>query len=278
MKHNQSEPTQEITHLLLTRFNLDYSLTDGKPYICDERWHQERFKLFFTYCMPSVKDQSCKDFTWLIFFNRALKNNYQKEIEKAERDVPQIEFIYVASDEDHLILLKNYVRTRVKSKFLISSRLDNDDIICQNYIEELQKKYHALAGTELPYLMNAGTGYQVEVKWPYRIGLVKGRTYSSFITLVCSSREKSDIITILDHQHQEWENKAEYFELNHKPAWIQVIHEKNLANRITTLRLTAKIKSDVFPKFPYQLSKLFRWFLYPIQIFISLNNKMSKSA
>ena len=276
MKHNQSEPTPEFTDLLLTRFNLDYSLTDGKPYICDENWHKQRFDLFYTYCMPSVQSQTCKEFAWLIFFNKNLKNEYQKEIERAMREVPQIEFIFVAPDESHVNILKEYIRTHIPSGNLISSRLDNDDYINRSYIEELQKVYHSNEKVDVPYLINAGTGYQVEVYWPYRIGLVKGRSYSSFITLISSVRKNSGSMTILDYQHQDWVGRTRYYELKNKPAWIQVIHEKNLANKITTLRLFAGINTSDFPDFPFRLSKLSRWLLYPIQVFLSLKNKVHK--
>jgi len=274
MSHNQNESTPDFAHLLLTRFNLDYSLTDGNPYICDEEWHQERFKLFFTFCLPSVKNQTCKDFTWLIFFNKNLKDVYQNHIEQIKNEVPQSVIVFVAPEDNHLEILKDYIRAELTTDRVVTSRFDNDDVLSCRYIELLQNFIQKKNNIKQRYLINAGTGYQAEVNWPYRIGLVKNRSYSSFITLVDSVQENSIPETVLDKQHQNWKNGIESLELTEDPVWIQIIHDYNLANNITTTRLFIRIKPHLFKCYQHPISKYKMKLLYPIQFFISLKNKV----
>jgi hypothetical protein len=57
----------EITHLLITRFNLNY----GDLYPYSETWMDHRMALFERYCLPSVLRQRETGFGWRIYFDRA---------------------------------------------------------------------------------------------------------------------------------------------------------------------------------------------------------------
>lgn len=274
VKHSHSNSHPEFTHLLLTRFNLDYSPETGQPYRCDEEWHRQRFDLFFTYCVPSIQHQTCNRFTWLIFFNMQVKDLYQKEIERTEREVPQARFVYVAPGEDHIKQLKEFLRSEVKTGIAATSRFDNDDVISHNYIEKVQASIRQEAGRQRPYLVNAGTGYQAEVGWPYRIGLVRGRSYSSFITLVGDVEKSAETVTVLDVEHQAWKNRINSVELTEHPAWIQVIHNRNLANAVKTTRLCTGINPEQFSHYQHPVSRFGMKMLYPFQFLISMKNKV----
>lgn len=262
-----------FTHLLLTRFNLDYSLYDRKSYICDEEWHQHRFRLFFNYCLPSVKKQTVKNFTWIIFFNKSLKQKYKSEINKIIQELPQVLFIYVLPEENHIQLLKEYIYSNVKTKFLITSRLDNDDLIRVDYLEKIQKRAASKEMT-VPFLLNASNGCQIEIQSPYRIGVIKGRKYSSFLSLISSLIHDNVPTTVLDYNHPEWEGRVAYAELSTCLLWIQMIHERNLANKVNTLRLLPMINEKKFGDIDFKLQPVFRIFIYPLQFIISLKNKI----
>ena len=55
-----------IYHYLLTRFNLALWIEDKNGAAIDrEEWLKRRMALFETFCLPSVKNQSCQNFSWI---------------------------------------------------------------------------------------------------------------------------------------------------------------------------------------------------------------------
>jgi putative rhamnosyltransferase len=59
---------QPVDHVLLTRFNLP-SAGHESLVRARENWLRDRVALFDRYCLPSVRAQSCPDFSWLIYFD-----------------------------------------------------------------------------------------------------------------------------------------------------------------------------------------------------------------
>lgn len=56
-----------IYHYLLTRFNLALWIEDKNGAAIDrEEWLKRRMALFETFCLPSVKNQSCQNFSWIL--------------------------------------------------------------------------------------------------------------------------------------------------------------------------------------------------------------------
>lgn len=59
-------------HYILTRFNLPIfqpKVGGQKTTSCDESYLSYRFDLFERYCMPSIVQQSCQNFKWLVLFD-----------------------------------------------------------------------------------------------------------------------------------------------------------------------------------------------------------------
>ncbi len=56
-----------LRHYLLTRFNLPLWNKDKHGLATrDEAWLENRCRLFEQYTLPSVQQQSCKDFVWVV--------------------------------------------------------------------------------------------------------------------------------------------------------------------------------------------------------------------
>ena len=72
---NLKKERLEFTHLVLTKFNLDYSdilyenEKDQKLWL-DPDWIEGRFELFEKYCFPSIEAQTEKNFLWIVFFHK----------------------------------------------------------------------------------------------------------------------------------------------------------------------------------------------------------------
>ena len=82
-------------HFLITRFNLknpDWDVTKNNEALLDEKWMDERFELFSNYCLPSVINQTNKNFKWLVFFDTSTSKIYQEKIEN---------FVHENFDSEH---------------------------------------------------------------------------------------------------------------------------------------------------------------------------------
>jgi len=110
-------------HYILTRFNL--GLYDKHP--DPEAWMEERIALFERYTFPSMMRQTCMDWTWVIVFD--------------ELTPPEVIVKYDYVDNITIIsdLPATWLRQNVDGdKWLITTRLDNDDYVERDLMENIQ--------------------------------------------------------------------------------------------------------------------------------------------
>ena len=74
-----------MKHLILTR------LAIGTP---KEDWLRYRIKLFEEYCAPSLANQTCQDFTWLLAVRDNTPDWFIKKVRKIS---PSARFIFIES-------------------------------------------------------------------------------------------------------------------------------------------------------------------------------------
>ena len=60
----------DFRHYLLSRYNVGLygrkqNMRSGEK-IAPKKWMKNRIELFKRYCVPSIRNQSCRNFTWLI--------------------------------------------------------------------------------------------------------------------------------------------------------------------------------------------------------------------
>lgn len=68
---------KDIQHFILTRFNLLIfnKNKEGKK-VRTIKWLEHRFMLFEKYCLPSVKNQTCQDFQWIVLFDSSTPERF----------------------------------------------------------------------------------------------------------------------------------------------------------------------------------------------------------
>lgn len=273
---------ENFKHLLLIRFNLDYSPHTGNPYACDEEWHKERFELFQRFCLPSIIQQTSKNFKLLIFFNEEKQKKYHQFIEETKESDTDIDFFFVKPEEDHRAFLKKYINDNITSDYLITTRIDNDDAISVNFIESIQYEFtsikDSLKGDHI--ILNAGNGYQFETKFPFRKSKRLGYNYSPFISLVSKIDPAKTTLTVLSHSHLAWKGFSEAIELPVKMYWAQIIHKKNVSNKILTFQLLPNISDPDFPVLKGTPKNHF-WFgvfMLPLQFIITLFQRVEEKV
>lgn len=221
----------KIHHFLITRFNVEYlEKVEANLCISVEDWLEKRFELFFTYCYPSVVQQSEKDFTWLIYFDLNTPDAYIERILK--KDFAKVIKPAFATTWENI---NENIRGEIsqfdieKSDLIISSRLDNDDAISTDYIKTIQDavKSKVWANSQLPFAIDLNNGLVFSSK--------KGCLYSvsrrsnPFISLVASFH--GNLETVFDYQHQEITSRFKSIQIKGTPLWFQNIHDTNISNR-----------------------------------------------
>ncbi|GGF46968.1 hypothetical protein GCM10011339_39400 [Echinicola rosea] len=216
---------------MITRFNVEYlEKVEANLSISVDDWLERRFELFFTYCYPSVVQQSEMDFTWLIYFDlntpdayieRILKKDFAKVIKPAFATTWKNINENIRGEISHFDIEEN--------DLIISSRLDNDDALSADYIITIQEavKSKFLLERQLPFAIDLKNGlvYSSKESCLYSVS----RKSNPFISLVASNQ--GNLETVFDYQHQEITSRFKSIQISGKPLWFQNIHDTNISNR-----------------------------------------------
>ena len=237
-------------HIIITPFNLKlYKHDKGKKQVCSPEWMNERMHLFQTYCLPSIKAQTCKDFKWLIMFDADTDNEIRKRMDDIALTCPNIRLVYL-TEEEAVSLLDNNPKTgyslleaiinqetKGNEGLIVTTNLDNDDALHCNYIQNvhdyIHENNHKLISQKVS-LLSYVWGYQF---FPSYGVLLKMRyPHNHFLTLI-SKREKN-FKTISHYPHTRARKIVSNTDVITKPMWMEVVHERNVNN---DLRFTSRI-------------------------------------
>jgi hypothetical protein len=208
-----------FTHIILTRFNCRFS-AKWTSVALDEDWLSHRFKLFDDYCYPSVSSQDCKNFFWLLFYDQNTPQKYVNKIKSYKNE----NYIFVAVDVlTSEVVLKEINKLISKgSKYLITTRLDNDDAISTDFVRLIQENF---IEKDKMYI-NLDNGLIMK----------NGKIYShkdihnAFVSFVEKVSEKIECVWSV--QHTEIHKRDPVLNIFSSPAWLQIIHERNVTNKV----------------------------------------------
>ena len=219
-----------MKHFLLTRFNLKnkaWKKTNDEVHKgLTEIWLDQRFDLFKTYCLPSVINQTSKKFIWILIFDIDTPLKYQTEINILTREHFNITVIYSDGFNELLPAIKSEIKTHIEKddNYIISTRLDNDDIIHKDFIKTIQNLFNPIENL----VIDLRKGYQLILENEAEIREFYD-CYNPFISLVEATGNYS---TVLSKEHKNWNQNP--LKINKKKhLWIQMIHNQNQANRKT---------------------------------------------
>ena len=211
-------------HFVLTRFNVDIG-----PHrrAWDEAWLAARFELFRSYCFPSMLGQTDQDFTWLIFFSASSQALVERFLTTLPA-MPNLRPVWTSGRFDGTMAQAAVARHHDgRSKRVMTTRLDCDDALSADVIERLRT---ADEGRSIEAL-NFPLGYQV----------ADGRFYLAYdpANAFCSMVEdfNDETRTVHGTEHQWIASVAPLRQVDWSPAWLQVIHDDNLANTANGIRV-----------------------------------------
>lgn len=209
----------KFNHVVLTRFNVRLNKDDHLTAPNNE-WLKHRFDLFKKFCFPTMCKQTNQNFFWYCFFDSATPDIFRKEIEKFDslpffnsRFTQSVNHAYVQE------MLKNELGNG--AEFIITTRLDNDDAVCSEFIELIQNEFEEVN----KLFINFDNGLAFKDNYIYTL-----RDKSNpFISLI---ERLPNIKTVWSLPHNEICKSERIKHLSSPGAWLQIVHDQNVTNRI----------------------------------------------
>lgn len=267
-------------HLLITRFNLKNpewkQLTKNNESLLDDSWMNERLELFANYCFPSVSNQTNQNFEWLLYFDVSTSENHKNKIAKIIGNKTNIKTFFIDGMPVFNESIIKYVEENISTEYLITSRIDNDDCIHKDFINEIQKHFDKQDFLAIDNI----EGYTLQIEPNFILGK-KEHIFNPFISLI----EKNDQPkTVWHYVHNMWKKEPRLIHVTEKRLWLSVIHGKNKVNEfdgygnikwnslkndfIVSDKVSQKIENDQLPFSKWWFLSL-RNFLYVKRVLFS---------
>lgn len=217
----------QYVHYVITRFNIPSSgwqHDKNNKIVRDEAWYEKRIALFEQFTLPSMINQTCKNFVWLVYFDTNSPDMLKERIEQWKCECVNFKPCYSDNyDKWQFQELSDYIKLdNPQSDYIITTRIDNDDAFYNSAVEEIQLAFvpHDNVIIDLPNGYCYNTHSYLFSKYTF--------ISSPFLSYI-EDGSKSHIDTVYREGHPAWKGKAEFVSIN-KRMWIQVIHDSNIAN------------------------------------------------
>ncbi|MXO73929.1 hypothetical protein GRI40_01655 [Altererythrobacter aerius] len=228
-----------ISHVILTRFNL---ATPGREQTLrsDPAWLAGRFDLFERYCLPSVAAQTDPDFDWIVLFDDETGDDARARIVAAQAVFPfRAVFTPMFPHGKWAAFTRSVIGPPQPGRLVVTSNLDSDDGIAVDYVARV-KMAVASAGRAPPYAINFTSGIVLRDGMRY---LHRHRS-SAFTNLV--EHDTPSLRTGNTINHMEMVKHVPILQERGPPAWLQVVHDTNVSNRVRG-RLLTDVEAGRFP-------------------------------
>ena len=229
--------TKGIQHYILTRFNLYLWNKDKEGgLVRTKQWLEHRFELFERYCLPSVKNQTCQSFEWIVLFDNTTPEPFKERIGEWQKECPQLVPVYVEPRDGHRFAqifreeeVRRFKSLRVQgfNGRVLTTYLDNDDALNIQFVEDLQRRVLSLADATFIFYTE---GYQYFTDHQY---LMKIHYPKNHFVSVVESNNPATVKTIYGYGSHYYIDKIKGAKLEYlkdAPMWCQVVHEKNMGN------------------------------------------------
>ncbi len=233
----------DLQHFILTRFNLLlWNKDKGRKPVRTIAWLENRFSLFEHYCLPSIVNQTCLVFEWIVLFDSETPERFKERIREFQAKCPQLIPIFVEPKNGRHFaeIFRREVTKRLKTERIITTYLDNDDALDVRFVEDVQQRATKLNdGTFIFYTH----GYQLFTDYHYILRIYSPRNH--FVSVV-ERNDASVVRTIYGYGSHYYINKIKGARIEYiqdEPMWCEVVHERNMGNDAYVL-LKAKMIGD----------------------------------
>ena len=182
----------KFKHLIITRFMMELNIKNYNEKIYTDNYIQNSIRVLNKYLLPSLGNQTCKDFTWILKIgDKANKSLIYSLL--SFNSTFKFEIIY---EKD----IKNYIENISKDlDVLITTRIDYDDCIYKEAVNDVRKQIDI----NKPILLhgyNKGVYYfETENKYFDYFNTFDNRgAMSIFLSLIINLHKVNDTINIYD--------------------------------------------------------------------------------
>lgn len=234
----------ELQHFVLTRFNILLWRQDKEgEMVRTTKWLEHRFTLFEEYCLPSIKNQTCQNFEWIVLFDSMTPDEYKTRIADYQRACHQLIPVFVEPEKGRYFadIFRKEIVKRLNAKRVISTYLDNDDALNVRFVEDLQQRVVSVPDSTFFYY-DEGFQFYTEDKYMMRIHYPRNH----FVSIV----ERGDAGTIKGifghgrHYYLDQIKGANIEHVKNQPMWCEVVHEKNILNDANFILHTNMVKDE----------------------------------
>jgi len=219
----------KFTHYLVTRFNVpveSWHHDKSGTVTLDENWFQHRLDLFQKFCVPAVAQQSLKNFQWLIYCDRATHPDQLRNIEEAIVDVPKAS-IRLAENISHLLTDLKVLMSQCATFYVISSRLDNDDGISNDYVRTVQE--HFEEQDKILINLDGGVLYDIDDKVLTQLNT---ESTNAFTSLIEKNTSPENLLTVLGFHHTDVPDGVKVVHVKKGLHWLKIIHLRNVRSSL----------------------------------------------
>jgi hypothetical protein len=175
-----------------------------------------------------VINQTNQNFKWLDFFDINTPDEYKAKIDKYKNYYSNLIPCYIQNVSELIpeLNIKININLTSSNKYLIASRVDNDDALHRGYIEDIQSHLDI----ESDVILNYKYGYMFDAD--NRILYSCSHVSNPFITrieLIDGQKHK----TIMSFNHTKASLNAPVRQLENLNSWMIVVHKHNLSNRVS---------------------------------------------
>lgn len=265
-------------HYIITRFNLPvFAMKVNKAVTssaCSEEYLSNRFPIFENYCLPSIKNQTCQNFKWLVLFDSNTPDRFKAWADRLHqeyanfipcflnveeyKELPQDYLdLYntnrkklIETDKGHVELDEMILHHAITPAFIrdqihrlsntipdyyITTRIDNDDAFHKDMVKIVQERFKANT-QKVIYDFPYLYKYVLNDGVVYKFELKNGH----FSTLVEPGTSTPQFVTYWNHLFVEQFVHTEH--IYTKPMGVELVHGMNVCNEFTD----SSIKGSVY--------------------------------
>lgn len=225
-----------VDTFIITRFNLRlWSKDKHNRSTLSKEWLEERFKLFDTYCFPSIKAQTNQYFLWVCLFDEELTMPYIDKIKEYVKESKVFLPIFIDKEDSSNVtrcISDIILKFKDESRDLITIRLDNDDALSVEFIETVKEYAKNVTETTI-HSFKYGIQYYVKDRLAVHIPFYNNH----FLSLINKNFDWNDykelqVQHVLQFNHYDTKKYPYPFvcDKQHENMWVEVIHPTNVSN------------------------------------------------
>jgi hypothetical protein len=196
-------------------------------------------QLFTRITLPSIMNQSCQDFTWLVLIDKQTPPDDRRML--ADIGYCNMQLIFPTSPNPWLAVIEP------SDYDLITTRIDNDDAFHRDVVGTIQQSWSAQnAKLHRPWVIVFPFGFILDLATK-EMSVMEYR-FNNCPTLLESAQNAQ---TIWQWDHSNIPPEIDKHFITDKPYWLQVIHSQNLLNRIPVADPRKIIHRQLKPKLEF---------------------------